>query len=43
MCTNEAGVESVCDENKLIETQRVMLQGNMSETGVEVKKLKLLK
>lgn len=38
MCTDLAGTESVCDPSKFIES-KVTIQGNMSESGVDVKQL----
>ena len=42
MCTDQGGIEAVCNEAELTETQKVMLRGNMTDLGVEVKKLQFL-
>lgn len=36
MCTDLSGTESVCDTNQFTETQKVMVRGNMTESGVDV-------
>tara|TARA_B100000745_G_scaffold45899_1_gene27629 strand:- start:1515 stop:2294 length:780 start_codon:yes stop_codon:yes gene_type:complete len=42
ICVSIDGGESQCDENNLPETKPVMLRGNMTEAGVEVKRLEFL-
>jgi len=42
MCTDIRGNESVCDPSQFIEVQKVMLRGDMTELGVEVKQLEFI-
>ncbi|MEX0672534.1 MAG: hypothetical protein WDZ82_01420 [Candidatus Paceibacterota bacterium] len=42
MCEDESGVESVCNPDQFTEASKVMVKGEMSETGVEVKRLELI-
>lgn len=39
MCTSIDGVETVCDESKFKDATKVLVQGEMTESGVEVKKV----
>lgn len=41
-CIDQTGTEAVCDPSQFTETKKVMLQGNMTELGVDVKKLRFL-
>lgn len=41
MCTAADGTESVCDQEKFKAAEKALVQGEMTETGVQVKKLKL--
>lgn len=42
-CVSEAGVESVCTDALFSETLRVHVQGTMTEAGVQVKRVEILK
>lgn len=42
MCTAADGTEGVCDQEKFRAAEKALVQGEMTETGVTVKKLKLL-
>lgn len=42
MCTNGKEAETVCDPSALVETSKVHVQGEMTETGAKVKRLTLL-
>lgn len=39
ICTDMSGAESVCAPDKFMETRKVMVRGEMTESGVEVKQL----
>ena len=41
-CTDVNRVAAMCDPNQFTETQKVMLRGNMTELGVEVKQLEYI-
>lgn len=38
-CTDTSGIEAVCDEGQFIEAQKVMVRGNMTESGLDVVEL----
>lgn len=42
VCTDSNGTESVCDTSKFTEAEKVMVQGNMSESGVDVVQLNVV-
>ena len=41
-CTDISGSEATCDEGQFIDAQKVMLRGNMTEAGVEVKQIEFI-
>lgn len=42
ICINPNSTKTVCDEKQFTETQKVMLHGNMTESGVDVMKLEFI-
>ena len=43
MCVQDGGAEEVCKDDMFFETMRVHVQGQMTEAGVEVKRVEFLK